>query len=57
MIAGDVFGEEDVVDVVLAVVFLRCRLICCPVAVDNKLGDVNCISFMLSTRVGEGAVR
>lgn len=51
------FGEEDVVDVVLAVVFLRCRLVYRPVAVDNKLGNVNCISFMQSTRVGEGAVR
>ena len=32
-----VLGEEDVVDVVFAVVFLRCRLICHPNCVDNKL--------------------
>lgn len=57
MVASDVFREEDVVDVVFAVVFLRCRLICCPIAVDDKLGSADWISLMQSTRVGEGAVR
>ena len=34
----DILREEHVVDVVFAVVFLRCRLIGRPIAVDNKLG-------------------
>lgn len=57
MVARDVFREEDVVDVIFAVVLLRCSLICCPIAVDDKLGSVDGVSFMQCTRVGEGAVR
>ncbi len=42
----NVLREKNVVDVVVAVVLLRSCMVCCPIAVNNKL-DVTSVSYVI----------